>query len=52
MPNAVFVGEVTYVCSPWHRAWHEQSVAAAPAPKRVHVPESIAGLSAKPIVRS
>ena len=26
MPNAVLIGEVTFVCSPWHRTWHSKAV--------------------------
>lgn len=46
MPNCVLVGEVTDVCSPWHRDWHARSVAAAPRAKRTEVPASLIGLTA------
>ncbi|MEK6371234.1 MAG: DNA-directed RNA polymerase subunit alpha C-terminal domain-containing protein [Acidobacteriota bacterium] len=40
-PNAQLVGEVTNVCSPWHRAWHDTAVATVLPPKRICLPEGI-----------
>ena len=51
MPNAVLVGEVREVCSPWHRKWYEQSAAAEQKEKRTDMPETIADLSARADVR-
>lgn len=51
MPNCVLLGEVTYVCSPWHREW----VKASPSshrPKRTDVRASIATLTATTDERS
>jgi hypothetical protein len=50
MPNCILLGEVSYVCSPWHRDWQQASPSAHPA-KRTDLRESIAGLSAKADVR-
>jgi hypothetical protein len=50
MPNCVLLGEVTYVCSPWHRDWQKAS-SSSHAGKRTDVPETIAALSAKADVR-
>lgn len=47
MPNAVLIGEVTYVCSPWHRQWHQQSSTAVQKPKRTDLPGTIAALNAR-----
>jgi hypothetical protein len=51
MPNAKLIGELTYVCSPWHRRWYEQSVATPLRPKRPDVPTSIASVCAKADMR-
>jgi hypothetical protein len=51
MPNAKLIGELTHVCSPWHRRWYEQSAATPLRPKRADVPTSIASLSAKADMR-
>jgi hypothetical protein len=50
MPNCVLLGEVTYVCSPWHQDWQKASSASHVA-RRTDVPETIARLSAKADVR-
>ena len=47
MPNAVLVGEVVPVCSPWHRKWHEQAITEEQKPKRTEMPTTIADLSAR-----
>jgi hypothetical protein len=51
MPNAVLVGEVRRVCSPWHRKWYEEAVAEEQPPKRTAMPSTIADLSARADVR-
>jgi len=51
MPNAVLLGEVMHVCSPWHRKWYEQSLAAPHTAKRTDMPTTIADLSARLDVR-
>ena len=51
MPNAVLVGEVVPVCSPWHRKWHEQAITTDQKPKRTDMPSTIADLSARADVR-
>ncbi|MEO8379996.1 MAG: hypothetical protein ABI779_10075 [Acidobacteriota bacterium] len=51
MPNAVLVGEVMRVCSPWHRKWYEEAIAAEQKPKRTDMPTTIADLSARADVR-
>ncbi len=47
MPNAMLVGEVVPVCSPWHRKWYEESLTATQPPKRTDMPTTIADLSAR-----
>jgi hypothetical protein len=47
MPNAVLVGEIIPVCSPWHRAWYEQAHATEQKAKRTQIPATIADLSAR-----
>lgn len=49
-PNCILLGDVSYICSPWHRDWQQASPSAHPA-KRADLRESIAGLSAKADVR-
>jgi hypothetical protein len=43
IPNMVLIGEVTYVCSPWHRKWHSTSVDNTPPAKRTALPEAVEG---------
>jgi hypothetical protein len=50
MPNCIMLGEVTYICSPWHRDWLKSSPSAHSA-RRAALRDSIAGLTAKADVR-
>jgi len=50
MPNCILLGEVSYVCSPWHRDWQKASPSAHVG-KRTNVPDTIAGLTARADVR-
>src|SRR4029078_349675 len=47
IPNAVLVCEVTPVCSPWHREWHQKSIVTTRKPKGTKLTRTIAGLSAR-----
>jgi hypothetical protein len=51
MPNAVLIGEVTYVCSPWHRTWHTRSVETKTPAKRTDLPERVENMEPKPDLR-
>jgi hypothetical protein len=51
MPNAVLIGEVTYVCSPWHRTWHSKSVETTTPPKRTELPERVENMEPTPDLR-
>jgi hypothetical protein len=51
MPNAVLIGEVTYVCSPWHRTWHSKSVETTTPAKRTDLPERVENMEPKPDLR-
>jgi hypothetical protein len=51
MPNAVLVGEVMPVCSPWHRTWYGQSLTATLKAKRTDMPVTITDLSARADLR-
>ena len=51
MPNAGFIAEVTFVCSPWHREWHTRSWDTPMVAKRTALPQTLEGLSAQVDVR-
>ena len=51
MPNAVLIGEVTYVCSPWHRRWHSKAVETTLPAKRTDLPERVESMEPKPDLR-
>jgi hypothetical protein len=51
MPNAVLIGDVTYVCSPWHRTWHSKSVETTLPAKRTDLPERVESMEPKPDLR-
>ncbi len=51
MPNAVLVGDVTYACSPWHRAWHSKCVGTTTPAKRTDLPEGVETMEPKPDLR-
>jgi hypothetical protein len=51
MPNAVLIGGVTYVCSPWHRKWHAKSVETVPPAKSTDLPECVENMEPKPDLR-
>jgi hypothetical protein len=51
MPNAVLIGEVTYVCSPWHRTWHAKFVETKTPAKRTGLPERVENMEPKPDLR-
>ena len=51
MPNAVLIGEITYVCSPWHRTWHSKSVETTTPAKRTDLPEGVENMEPKPDLR-
>jgi hypothetical protein len=46
MPSAIPADEVIHVCSPWHRRWLEQSLAATPRAMSSELPASLADLFA------
>jgi hypothetical protein len=41
MPNAKLVGEVTYVCSPWHRGWYAKAVETKLPPRRTALLDNV-----------
>jgi len=51
MPNAVLIGDVTYVCSPWHRTWHSKCVETTLPAKRTDLPERVENMEPKPDLR-
>jgi hypothetical protein len=51
IPNAVLAGEVTYVCSPWHRAWHSKSLETISPAMSTDLPECIENMEWKPDFR-
>ena len=51
MPNAVLIGEITYVCSPWHRKWHAKAVETTTPAKRTDLPERIENMDPQPDLR-
>jgi len=51
MPNAVLVGEITYVCSPWHRKWHSKAIETTTPAKRTDLPERVENMEPKPDLR-
>jgi len=51
MPNAVLMGEITYVCSPWHRKWHSKAVETITPAKRTDLPELIENMEPQPDLR-
>jgi hypothetical protein len=51
IPNAVLIGEVTYVCSPWHRTWHSTAAETTRPAKRTDLPERVENMEPKPDLR-
>jgi hypothetical protein len=51
MPNAVFIGHITYVCSPWHRKWHSKCAETTTPGKRTDLPERVENMEPKPDLR-
>jgi len=52
MPNAVLIGELTYVCSPLHRTWHATAIETILPPKRTDLPEGVGKIEALIDLRS
>jgi hypothetical protein len=52
MPNAVLIGDVTYVCSLWHRKWSAKSAATTHPAKRTDLPECVENMEPKPDLRT
>lgn len=51
MPNAILVGEVAYVCSPWHRDWFQRCTGTKLPAKRTNLPKAVKKLLAAPDFR-
>lgn len=51
MPNCKLIGEVTNICSPWHRQWHAASLALPETAKRTELPAAVMAISAQADLR-